>query len=868
MSFNKNTSGNRFKREKSFGRKKSSFDFQDSSGNKSFKKSFGNNNPFGNRESSKDGDERSFKDGFKSRNLFSSRGSFGGKKTFGGNGKPFNSNRPFREKEERDSQGNKKFFGRKKFNDNIETSNNRSFRGGKFKGNASWGKNSSRIPKDIPTLPNKNGVSLEYVLDYFQQHETTNLLALQNNAEMFLSKINLLLKNDVVKQIDEDTFKLNLDEASQGISEFSYLKIKSSLIGNHYFVQISSLNKKPHGEEEVIIENLKENLKDRIILAKITVQEEKIIATPLFYLREINNPQPQIQSNDLLRGVYQIYDNTDFLIPLNYKSRNNLYLLNVPKNLNAGAIVEAVLDGNDEATFSRIIAQDNSATSVSMLSVYQYNLRNEFSAEIKSLAKSFEAVDPANRRDIRDIPLVTIDDDDAKDFDDAIFAKKIEGRENTYKIYVAIADVSWYVKPNDALDMEAQLRGNSVYLPGLTIPMLPKELSNGWCSLNPNEDRGCLVMEGIINHNGELESFEFYRGLMKSHARLTYTKVANALDGEVSEDLQPLMENVIHPLREAFYLLDSARKKRNAIELESPEAKFILDKNNNILDVKLRESLISHKIVEEFMIAANVATAKLITRAGLNLSGLAIYRVHAKPSPEKIMAFTNTLKSFGLMVKPPVNIKSSFFNDLLHEFSDKPFFNALNEAVLRSQSQAEYANENIGHFGLALKEYCHFTSPIRRYSDLMIHRLVLSIINKETFQYSSALVANIAKSISMSERLAFNAERSADNRAFAKWLSSQIGESFMSEVSTITNAGMFVNLVDIGASGLIPMRTISRGFAQVDLKKNMIIDRHSGRTFNLGDKIPIIIKEADSMRGLLTFIIDEDNMVKKPKRRR
>ncbi|MDR0483761.1 MAG: VacB/RNase II family 3'-5' exoribonuclease [Alphaproteobacteria bacterium] len=915
MAFNKNNSGNnRFKRSNSFGKKKPSQNSETDTflAKPSRRKSFGSNssnNSFGNRNSFED---RAFSDGnsfgnkkpFRNSGSFDNQNSFNKKRPFNrddsfenrdsfggnsfGNKKPFRNNGSF---EEGNTFAPKKGFGNKRFSRNNEDSSN-SFapkvRSSSFRGNSSHSRGNfaksnqqdfkkSNFPRKgnlnpIDLKPQKNTISLEHVLDYFEHNEIVNIQNLEaDTAEMFLSKINLLLKRNVVESLNENTFKLNLEYADKDIHTYSYIKLKSSLIGNHYIVQMSPLNKNSQSEEEVIVENLKDNLKDRTILAKITVDAEKIIATPLFYLNDLTKSTQTVVDVNLFKGVYQIYDNTPVIIPLSFKSRQNVILLETPKNLTVGAIIEAQFveeSNNEEAIFTRIISQDNSATSASMLSVYQYNLRHEFSSEILELAKNFTAVSPEGRRDIRDIPLVTIDDETAKDFDDAIFAKKIEDREDTYKIYVAIADVAYYVKPNDALDMEAQLRGNSVYLPGFTIPMLPKELSNGWCSLNPNEDRGCLVMEGIVNRNGELESFEFYRGLMKSHARLTYNQVANAIDGNVSAEIEPLMDNVINPLKEAFLLLDKARRKRNAIELQSVESKFILDKNNNILDVKVRESLISHKIVEEFMIAANVATAKLISKAKLSLSGLAIYRVHAKPSAEKILNFANTLKSFGLNIQPPQNINGAFFNNLLNEFSNKDFANALNEAALRAQSQAEYSNENIGHFGLALKEYCHFTSPIRRYSDLMIHRLILSIINSEEFKYSAPMVANISKAISLTERLAFNAEKSADHRAFAKWLSSRIGESFMAEISTITNAGIFVNLIDNGASGLIPMRTVSRGFAIVDLKRNTVKDKQSGRVFTLGEKLPIIIKEADSLRGLLTFLIDEDSMPEKRKKRK
>ncbi len=835
-----------------------------------------NTNSFNDRSSFRKKDDRSFSNDrnySKNTNSFNDRSSFRKKddrsfsndRNYSKNTNSFNDRSSFRKKDDRS------FSNDRNYSKNTNSFNDRSsFRKKDNRKNSSY-VNHKKKEKIEPKI------SLEYVLNYFNKHEVVDINEAQDQfpddlSDTFFSKVNLLINKHIIEIAGDNKLKLNSSYLNNSLCEYSYIKIKTPLLGNHYMVSISPLNKKESVVEEIIIENIKDNLKDRIILVKLSLVEEKLIAYPIFYLNDISNEEiKQIDKGNSIKGIYQNYDNVDVIVPLNIKSRKNIPLFDIPKNLEIGVIIEAKLTSKNEdypeANFIKTISTDKSAISSSMLSVYQYDLPHKFSSEILDIAKQFKITPLKNRQDIRHIPLVTIDDDDAKDFDDAIYAEKIEDRENTYKIYVAIADVAHYVKPKDSIDKEAQLRGNSVYLPGFVIPMLPKELSNGWCSLNPNEDRGCLVMEGIINRNGELENFEFYRGLMKSHARLTYSEVANALDGEISEQLQPLMKTIINPLKKAFLLLNTARKKRSALEITSKESKFILDENENILDIKTRESLISHKIVEEFMILANVAAANFIAQKGLSKSGLAVYRIHVKPSVEKIMNFTNTLKSFGLNIKAPDNVSSTFFNNLIKEFAGKDIFNPLNEAILRCQSQAEYKNENIGHFGLALKEYCHFTSPIRRYSDLMIHRLILSLIEDENFNYSANEVSNIAEFISLTERRAFNAEKSAKNRVSAKWLSSKIGESFLSEVSSITNAGMFVNLLDNGASGLIPMRTISRGFADVDLNKNIIKDKKAHRTFTLGNKIPVIIKEADEIRGMLTFLIDEDEIQNKSKKK-
>ncbi len=718
-----------------------------------------------------------------------------------------------------------------------------------------------------------NGTSLEVLIKYFIDHNgiIDKSTLSRKDSEVLLTKLALLLDNNIAQNIDDNIVKLNLLQLNDTFYKYSLIKIKSHLIGKHYLVYMSTLLNTKYSEQDVIIEDLKDNLKDRNILAEISIEEEKVIAKPIFYLKDLHNISIKSENNQtiMIKGVYQIYDRKNYLIPINIKSRQNILLHNTPEHTPVGSIILAkhstVNMELPEATFISVLQSDKKLNLISMLSVHQYGLPYEFSEDTLIEAKAAIACSFDNRKDIRHIPLVTIDDEDAKDFDDAVFVQKLP--DNNYKVYVAIADVSHYVKLNSALDLEAKKRGNSVYLPGIVIPMLPKELSNGWCSLNPNEDRGCIVMEGIINNNGELENFHFYSAIMKSHARLTYQEVSKALAGEISEKLQPLMETVVSPLYEVYELLKIAKAKRNAVEIHSNEIKIVLDLDDNIKEIKIRETLVSHKIIEELMICANIAAAKTISQYNADKSSFCIYRVHAKPTPEKLLECSKVLKSLNINIKPPVNITGSFFNDLLRKNTSENVSTVLNETILRTQSQAEYSNKNIGHFGLDLKDYCHFTSPIRRYSDLMVHRLILAILNEEEFKYTSEEIAQIAKHISITERLAFNAENSAKNRSISKWLRPKIGQSFDSVISSITKAGLFVNLCDNGASGLIPVRTISSGYAKVDLSGYSITDKTSGRIFKLGDKIPVILREADEIRGILTFIINEDKMILRKKRK-
>lgn len=403
--------------------------------------------------------------------------------------------------------------------------------------------------------------------------------------------------------------------------------------------------------------------------------------------------------------------------------------------------------------------------------------------------------------------------------------------------------------------MEAQNRGNSVYLPGYVIPMLPEELSNGWCSLQPNEDRGCVLAEMVINRNGIMESFQFSRCLMKSKARLTYLEVQNALNGNISENIAPLMESVINPIYEVYKLLNQEREKRHTLEINVPETKIILDKEDNIVNITLNKPLIAHKIIEEFMISANIAAAKIVSKHNIP-SILSIYRVHSEPSFEKLEEFHRILKSFSMFESIPKKVTGTFFNNLLEKYKNHPLYNSLNENILRTQQQAVYDNNNIGHFGLGLKEYSHFTSPIRRYADLMVHRLILSIILPEnSYKYSAPEVKSIAEHISITERLAFNAENTAKSRILAKWLSNRIGETFAAYVSSITQAGLFVNLTDIGASGLVPIRSISHTYLTFDETHHTLKNRAKKKLYKLGDKVQVVLSATDEIRGLITFTL-------------
>jgi ribonuclease R len=737
-------------------------------------------------------------------------------------------------------------------------------------------KNTGSFKRLDKKLNHNNPISIEYVLNLFQKNQgVINLSSLNlsiKDQDSFLSKLDNLNKFEIIKINEESSeVSLNINKINVNLDEYCIIHIIKHIASNHYLVNCISLLGDIL-EEELIIDNLNEKLSHKDIFVELYEEGEKIYATPLFYLDNIpaqNNKATNVDKH-IIKGVVIYQGNNLAIVPLNFKSKHNLFLLNAPTDMVENTLVNAKIDtlfNPQDATYIDTISPPNMARSLSMMSVYQYDIPYEFSPDAKQQATDATQCSISGRVDITNLPLVTIDDEDAKDFDDAIYAEELNDGTNAFKIYVAIADVSHYVLPNSPLDVQARQRGNSVYLPGFVIPMLPEELSNGWCSLKPNEDRGCLLAEIIINRNGLIEEYKFSRALMKSKRRLTYTKVQNAINGDIAEDLVEIMDSVITPLYKCYELLDKARTKRGALDISSADTKIILDDKDNVLDIKLREQNTAHKIVEEFMISANVAAAKFLNEKGLSQKGLCMYRVHEQPSLEKVEEYSKILQSFNINLKAPSQINVDFFNKVLKQTENEYFFHSINEATLRSQAQAKYDVINLGHFGLSLKEYAHFTSPIRRYADLMVHRAILSVIANEEFKFNRVELSEVAQHISITERIAFNAENRAKDRILTKWLSSKIDEEFEAVVSTINNSGMFILLPSCGASGLIPMRTISKSYAFVDLDRHTIKDKETNTTYKLGDKIKVILKEADEIRGLMVFNLKSEDKRNKLKTR-
>jgi ribonuclease R len=463
------------------------------------------------------------------------------------------------------------------------------------------------------------------------------------------------------------------------------------------------------------------------------------------------------------------------------------------------------------------------------------------------------------REDLRSVPLVTIDGADARDFDDAVWAEPDAARPGGWHALVAIADVAWYVRPGDALDEAALERGNSVYFPDRVVPMLPEELSNELCSLKPAVERACIAVHLYIDSEGRLERHRFVRGLMRSAARLTYEAAQAAIDGNPDAQSRPLVEPVLRPLYGVYRALDAARLKRGSLELDLPERQIFLDPAGRVARIEPRQRLDSHKLIEELMICANVAAAETLER----LKQPCMYRVHDVPDPAKLAAlreFLDHLGLPGLKLAKGQAIRPRHFNDILRKAAGTPFAPLVHQLVLRSQAQAVYSPNNLGHFGLGLRRYAHFTSPIRRYSDLLVHRALVAGQNFGAGALPPTdpkAFAATGEHVSMTERRAAAAERSASDRYLVAFLAERVGASFPGRINGVTRAGLFVTLSETGADGLVPMRSLPGDYYEHDEAHHRLIGRRTRRSFTLGDPVTVRLAEANSVTGSLLFTMTE-----------
>jgi len=503
---------------------------------------------------------------------------------------------------------------------------------------------------------------------------------------------------------------------------------------------------------------------------------------------------------------------------------------------------------------TEIIGEANDPKAISLMALYESGLRPFFPENVIHATDDMVVPPLGKRTDLRDIPLVTIDGKDARDFDDAVFAEPDTHKENEggYHLIVAIADVAYYVRSGNALDKEAYLRGNSTYFPDRVLPMLPEKLSNDLCSLRPHEPRATLAVHMWIDANGKLLRYKFVRGLMLSRARLTYEQVQAAVDGHMDETTKPLMDTVINPLYTAWKILDKARIKRGALDLDIPERKIVVNDAGEMTGVAVRERLDAHKVIEEFMILANVATASALE----DKKASCIYRVHDRPTGDKLMNARGFLEAFGLSLPKEGVAGPAQLNHLLTKAKEMATGFLISEIILRCQAQAIYHPENIGHFGLALERYAHFTSPIRRYADLIVHRSLIKAYDLgegELTDVETVKLFEIADHISATERTSAESERNAVDRFTAAYLSDKIGMEFTGRVSGVTRFGLFIKLQDTGADGLVPIRSLPSDYYVHDEANHALVGKRSGRVFRLGAPVLVRILEADPITASTVF---------------
>jgi ribonuclease R len=490
----------------------------------------------------------------------------------------------------------------------------------------------------------------------------------------------------------------------------------------------------------------------------------------------------------------------------------------------------------------------------SLIAIAANDIPVEFPEAALRIAEKAGPTPLGDRLDLRAVPLVTIDGEDSRDFDDAVFAEPDGDPANAggWRLMVAIADVAWYVRPGDALDREAETRGNSVYFPDRVVPMLPENLSNEWCSLKPHQDRGALVAEMWIDAQGELRRHKFHRALMRSAARLTYTRIERAWRGEPDDELRPLMESVVRPLYGAYAALRSARDRRGAIDLDLPERYVQIDAEGRIAEIRPRERYDSHKLIEEFMICANVAAAETLETK----SWPCMYRVHDRPDASKLESLRQFLGTYGLGLPPGPSVRPKEINRIVTLVRGKPEERVVSETILRSQMQASYSPENLGHYGLALQRYAHFTSPIRRYADLLVHRALIGALKLGEGGMARSdgdRFVEIGEKISAAERRAMAAERSAMDRYMAAFMADRVGAEFFGRIGGVTRAGLFVTLAETGADGFIPIRTLGADFFRHDEAAQMLVGSRTGERFGLGDEVRVKLREAEPATGGLLF---------------
>ncbi len=517
--------------------------------------------------------------------------------------------------------------------------------------------------------------------------------------------------------------------------------------------------------------------------------------------------------------------------------------------------------GLPRAKVLQVLGSLTSEKAVSMIAIHAHDIPHVFPPDVLAEAEALAPVAAGSREDWRDLPLVTIDPADAKDHDDAVFAQPDDDENNPggFIVTVAIADVAAYVKPGSPLDSEALKRGNSVYFPDRVVPMLPERISNDLCSLREGEVRPAMAVRMTFSAEGRKIRHSFHRVMMKSAARLAYSQAQAAIDGVPDAKTGPLLDTVLRPLWGAYAVLKRGRQARQPLELDLPERKILLKDDGTVDSVTIPERLDAHKLIEEFMIQANVAAAETLEAKKQPL----IYRIHDAPSLAKQESLREFLHTLSLSLARGPQMRPSQFNSILERVHGTEHEALVNEVVLRSQSQAEYSPANIGHFGLNLRRYAHFTSPIRRYADLVVHRALIAALGLGSgglTREEEARLEETAAFISATERRAMAAERETVDRLIAAYLAEHVDESFDARISGVTKAGLFVTLPQYGADGFIPVSSLGGDYYIYDEAARSLFGERSGKGYQLADSVEVRLIEVAPMAGAMRF-----EMVSEPK---
>lgn len=547
--------------------------------------------------------------------------------------------------------------------------------------------------------------------------------------------------------------------------------------------------------------------------------------------------------------------------PVDRRSKDMLVVPSIQADdLRDGDLVLAAIEKGDHrygpkrGKILETIGREDDPRVASLLAIHAHSVPTGFSETVEREAEDQALPTLKGREDLREVPFITIDPADARDHDDAVYAQRDEDPKNDggWIVWVAIADVAAYVRPGAALDREARAKGNSTYFPDRVEPMLPEVLSNGLCSLKAGENRACLAVRMVFDKDGRKTGHRFVRGLMRSHAKLSYEQAQAAIDGETDDVTGPIMEAILYPLWNAYHAMLKGRERRAPLAINSAERRIRMTPEGDIASIEPRASLEAHRLIEEMMIQANVCAAETLEGKKTPL----IYRVHEAPSQEKIFNLADFLSTLGLPWNKGEPGTTKRFNKLLDQMRDSPHAEVVNEVVLRTQMQAIYSTENVGHFGLHLDRYAHFTSPIRRYSDLIVHRGLIRALKLGSDGLTDREVAemtSIAEQVTMTERRSMAAERDAMDRYIAAFLEERVGATFGGRITGVTRFGLFVRLDETGADGLVPVSSLGSEYFTHDDRAHALVGERTGQRYTLGRRVEVKLVEATPVTGGLLF---------------